>query len=778
MTATTRSTGSSARSPQHRVRRNRITERDLIAVVAISAASAIGGALANVRPTAWRPADVVLTAAMAGFVAWAGASAPWWVLASAAALAVLVVSGPLWIVVAAAAFLVSVVIGARRTSFPAGRAAAAALIVNALLRWDSPTRFGVSALVTGVIVVLIVVSGLSRRGRWARRNVRRALLVAGGLVMLAVVGAVIAMAQAYGDLRDGESSLRAAASALRSGDLTGAAEELERSSQLLDAASGTLHQPWARPALAVPFLGQNVDALAGLAEEAESLTVRAATSVAQIDVDSLRVVDGVIDLTAIEVLETPFAATNESLRQLAGAVDDARSPWLVAPLGDRLGELAVEVDGLVGETDRALDAVRLAPSMLGADGPRTYFVAFTTPAEVRGMTGFMGSWAELSANDGRLEVVRTGVTSDLIGGLRDDPPALDGPADYLARYGRFGAGLGGEPVAIDFWSNFTMSPDLPSIAEVVAQLYPVSGGRDVDGVIAVDVDSIARFLELVGPIIVETPTGTVTVEASNAREYLLRDQYSDIADDAARDAVLEQLTTELVDRVFGGSLPGPRVLADTIGPSLADGRITVWSFDPTDQPLLRALGVSGELPPPSPDGFAVASTNGGANKLDAYLRRSIAYEVLVDEPSGELRATATIRLASDATADLPTYVGGNPFGLPPGTNRQYLSVYSPWDFGLAEIDGRSVGMEVERELGWNVYSTYVDIPPGEEVVVRLGFAGTLPEGADYGLTLRSPPLVLPDVVRVDARTTDGHQLLESHEPRIGVDVLVPAARQG
>ena len=102
---------------------------------------------------------------MAAFVAWAGASAPWWALAGASALAVLVASGPVWIVLAAAAFLVSVVIGARRQSFPAGRAAAAALIVNSLLRWDSPTRFGVSALVTGVVVVVIVVSGLSRRWR-------------------------------------------------------------------------------------------------------------------------------------------------------------------------------------------------------------------------------------------------------------------------------------------------------------------------------------------------------------------------------------------------------------------------------------------------------------------------------------------------------------------------------------------------------------------------------------------------------------------------------------
>ena len=563
------------------------------------------------------------------------------------------------------------------------------------------------------------------------------------------------------------------AAALRNGDVAVASEELERSAGLLASASSALDRPWARPILAVPFIGQQVDAVAELARGAESLTTQAATSVAQIDVDSLQVIDGVIDLAAIEVLQTPFAATNDSLRRLAAVVDDARSPWLVAPLGDRLGELGAEVDELVLETDRALDAVRLAPSMLGADGPRTYFVAFTTPAEARGLGGFMGTWAELRADNGRLDVVKTGLTQELIRSMRDNPPALEGPVDYLRRYGRFGAGLDGAPVAIDFWSNYTMSPDFPSVTEVIAQLYPASGGQQIDGAIAVDVESIARFLELTGPIEVTGPDGPIRLTSANARDFLLRGQYADIGDETIRDTVLEELTTELVDAVFGETLPGPRILANTIGPAMAEGRTVMWTFDPEEQLLVRALGISGELPAPSPDGLAVVSTNAGANKLDFYLRRDITYKAVVDEPSGELRATATIRLSNDATAGLPTYVAGNPYGLPPGTNRQYLSVYSPWQFVLAEVDGRSQGMESERELGWNVYSTYVDIPPGEEVEVRLGFAGQLPDGAEYGLSLRSQPMVVPDVVGIDVTTTDGRRVMSSHQPREGVVLLRP-----
>jgi len=132
---------------------------------------------------------------------------------------------------------------------------------------------------------------------------------------------------------------------------------------------------------------------------------------------------------------------------------------------------------------------------------------------------------------------------------------------------------------------------------------------------------------------------------------------------------------------------------------------------------------------------------------------------------------ATVRLTNSAPDDLPADAGGNPFGLPPGTNRMYLSIYSPWALTSAELDGAPTGMEPSTELGWRVYSRYVEIPAGGEVVLQLGFAGVLPVGEPYELALRSQPLALPDVVRVDVRTSDGDTLHSSHRARVGVDRL-------
>ena len=495
-----------------------------------------------------------------------------------------------WAVAAAVAFVIAVVIGMRRLSLPAGRALSAALTINILLRWDPSWRFGMSALVTGLVAALIVVTGLSRRGRFARQTVRRAATVLAIIAGIAILGAGVATAQAYGDLRNGERALRRAASALQQGDIPLAVEQLDRSNQLLERAADALDRPWARPALALPVIGQHLDAIVDIGHGAVDLTDEATASVAQVDVESLRFVNGVIDLDAIELLEQPVSRINAALRQMSAALTSGRSPWLVAPIGNRVDHLGAEIDELVEQTDRALTAVQLAPSMLGGDGPRTYFVAFTTPAEARGLGGFMGTWAELHADDGRLEVIRTGRTSELSTAQGEARTVLNGPADYIARYGKFGAGVDGAPVAVDFWSNVTMSPDFPSVTEVFAQLYPASGGTEIDGAIALDVETIARFLELTGPIAVEGPEGMIRLSSGDAVQYLFRDQYADIADEETATTYSKRSRRNWSMTSSAGTY---QVLAHLPRPLGRRWPRAAWSSGPVIRKISRSYNASG-----------------------------------------------------------------------------------------------------------------------------------------------------------------------------------------
>ena len=75
---------------------------------------------------------------------------------------------------------------------------------------------------------------------------------------------------------------------------------------------------------------------------------------------------------------------------------------------------------------------------------------------------------------------------------------------------------------------------------------------------------------------------------------------------------------------------------------------------------------------------------------------------------------------------------GNRIGAPAGTNRLYVSFYSPLALTGVTLDGEATGLAVGREEGWNVYSRLVDIPPGGTVTFELQLAGTVSQSRRAG----------------------------------------------
>ena len=90
----------------------------------------------------------------------------------------------------------------------------------------------------------------------------------------------------------------------------------------------------------------------------------------------------------------------------------------------------------------------------------------------------IASYGELTADQGRLTLTRSGDISDLNKALPKGGGHLTGPADYLARYGAF------DPQKL--FQDVSYAPDLPTVADVIQQLYPQAGGDHIDGVLALD----------------------------------------------------------------------------------------------------------------------------------------------------------------------------------------------------------------------------------------------------------------------------------------------------
>ena len=735
-------------------RRNSITARDSLVVIAVAVGSGVLAAFAGCNPTGELFSDVAVTAMFAAFVTWAAASAPWWaMMASAGAAAVFASGQPALFVVATAAFALGALFGAYRNSLPPLRAASGALTVQVVLRLEWNPMFLGSAMVAVAATGLLVVTGISRRSGYVRRRTYRGAAIAGGFVLIALVGLGLSGGLARSDANAGYQDLVTGLKAARNGDPVAAARSLHKAAATLREASDQWSGPFSQPARLVPVLAQNGAALGDIIEAAGDAAEAAADALDLVDLEQLRVIGGVIDVEAMALLSGPIGELEQAVADLAGALDATESPWLLSGVQSRLADAGKLADEVARSVLTARSAAEVGPAMLGNDGPRRYLLAFTSPAEARGQSGLMGNWAEITITEGALRLTDNGRTNELISGL--DDAVLEAPADYFARYGPYGAGGDGSPVHPKYWSNVTMSPNMPSVGSAMAQLYEQAMGRSIDGVIVVDPAGLAALLDLTGPVTVTD--ARVTLSATNVEQYLLLDQYS--SSEAQREDVLEAVTLATVDRVLVASLPGPQVLAADLGPAATEGHIAIWAVRPDEQRLMQMMGVDAALPAlDGADGLAVVNDNASGNKIDSFLHRSVTYLPVFDERTGRTSATLTIELTNDAPAiGYPDYVIGNLLGLPAGTNRTLLSVYTPLSFTKVTLDGEPIGMTGGEEQGWNVFSTFLTLAPGEQRVIEIALDGVLSAG-DYRLLYRPQPLANPERLDLEATSPDGRTL--------------------
>lgn len=739
----------------------------------------------GLSPTGSTPVDALLVALATAAVVWSAASAPWWALTIAAAAAAAFSRELIALVAAVAAGITMAVIGARTLNLAGLRSVCALAIVFTTTRLEVPGPFGTESAVALAIGTLVVVTGLRRRSRVVRR---RSLIAAGVAAAAAVVAVGMFGASAAASrtaLMNGNDQARRGLDALEVGDVTAARSAFESAARSFDQATGLVDRPWTQPARLVPVIAQHRAAAATLASGAADVSARLTATLAELDLDSVRVVEGGIDLAAVEALEPRLLELQDAIDVLGDVIERAESPWLIDALQRRLRDTADTVERRREQGETALEAVRMAPSILGADGPKVYFVAFVTPAEVRGSLGFMGNFAELTIDRGEITLEEFGRHTDLreagettswrieggAEGGADGGDDDDGIDEFLAQYGRIGfANRPGGVASPQVWQIVTASPHFPSTAQVIAQLYPQSGGRQIDGVLALDPKVVAALLGFTGPVTADDLIAAAEaddgpgfdpadlarlpdqIDDDNAEQFLLVDQYVLFEDDNPdRIDALEVLSIEVVERLLAGALPGPTELGRVMAPLAGDGHLAAWMADADAQTLVTDLGMAHDLPAlDGGDGVAIALNNGSGNKIETFLEVDAEYVRDIDPETGFLRGTLTVELTNDApSSGLPRYVIGNSVGLPLGWNRLRVALYAPFPYNGATLDGEPLEMTLDTEQGWHVMGRMVEIPPGESRTIEITFAGTLDRfGDDVEPAVMLPNLATPPTLTV------------------------------
>ncbi|MBX7435249.1 DUF4012 domain-containing protein [Mycobacterium sp. Y57] len=562
------------------------------------------------------------------------------------------------------------------------------------------------------------VSDDDEQAGWFRRQLhgRRAVLWGSFLALLVVVLALggwlwVKAGDAKANLEQAREYAQQTKDTLLEGNSEEASRLADNARDSAQAARDATHSlPWniaaALPWLGSPFkAGQQIsDVVLGLADDVLQPTADVGVTISP---DQLYK-DGRVDVQLLRQQEPQLAEISANAVKLDAQAQEIADPGYLTVLRDARSQLQSQTSGIAGVIENTALAARLAPTMMGADGPRSYFMAFQTNAEARGTGGLLGGFGILRFDNGVPTVEDLGKNTELAGASA----AVDLPSEFNDTYGA------SNPTT-DF-RNSNSSSHFPYAAQIWKSMWAGKTGMNVDGVLAIDPIALSYILQAVGPV---TMADGEKITADNVVELTESTAYARFPDDQnARKNYLQGIAIEVVKKVTG-KIDSPNKLLDALGKAVGEGRIAVWSSFPDDQALLEQTRLGHAVPDDAAPYAGVVVNNLAGNKMDYYLEREIEY--IADDCSGDTRiSTVTVRLKNTASLDanLTEYVGGMvglprgaPFEVPNGTMITSVRLLATKNATLlsALANGERVPVIKKQERGHPSFEVQVLIPPGK-----------------------------------------------------------------
>ncbi len=302
------------------------------------------------------------------------------------------------------------------------------------------------------------------------------------------------------------------------------------------------------------------DVLPGVLELATNLTSGNLRNGNQVDLSQLTAAAPVLAHAETAATHATDVVSKLPHHTIIGSVDSAR-----ATVATQLGEIGNELQA-------ASRAAQILPPMLGADGPKRYFVGFINEGEMRGVGGLPGAFGILLADHGKLSFESFQNDTSLDGFTA----SVDLGADYKAAYGR------DDPTLL--YINSDVSPDFTSAAQIWASMWQKKSGEKIDGAIALDPTALSYLLGATGPA---TTDDGVVVSADNVVSLTQQQLYSQFTDTTARKAYLLTVAEAISHKLLSGG--DVKDLARAGAKAAQQRRLLIWSSDSSVEQSARPI---------------------------------------------------------------------------------------------------------------------------------------------------------------------------------------------
>ena len=581
------------------------------------------------------------------------------------------------------------------------------------------------------------------KGRPPRRPLRTAgILLLATVVVLLIADGIYSIVNLRSRLNAMADGLDDGRQAVLDGDLPLASARFSDAIEEARAAAGFAARPSVGVASYLPLLGNDASVLRGLPDvgrftarggQTAVRAVRALGATSEGDLAQALYRNGQVQFGTIERTRVFVDRTDDYFGRAEAVLEGLPAPR-VTRLVQAVGTARSRLTEARGQLSRATALMDVLPSMMGAEGPRRYLVAFLSNATARPSGGSIGLYGivETRAGASRLLTVAPfalteGLTPALLRRAGVDP---QGPV--LAQ----GASI--EP-------TINSSPHFPEVARGLLAVFERSTGRTLDGVMAVDPIALGEFTTATGPLRGEGIDEDITEE--NAAQVILRESYVRFSEDPlAQNAFLESLIADFWSKLAAGDV-NARALAEAFGTVARTKHLKIYSTDTDERAALHLFDLDGTFTAAGPNIQYVFHQNTAGNNVDLYLHRSIDTRVRVAR-DGFALVDAKLHLRNNAPRRLPEGLGSQDASS--GANRMRLSVLLPQGASLPRIriGGRAVTPRMSEEQGFPVIATDLVVPPKSDVQVDVSYriegAVELLRGGAFDLTFFPQAMYNPD----------------------------------
>lgn len=513
-----------------------------------------------------------------------------------------------------------------------------------------------------------------------KKAIRLALASAASLLLIAVGWTAYSVWQVSQDLRDSRTFANRMVAAVTQSQY----DQMAREGDLLFASARSAAERtggwWWGVMSSAPVLGDDAAAIAAVSASIDQATSQAVVPLLR----TLRVVDrvsvdGRLDTDLMDDLQPEAQAGADAIRAASAELEELDPDRYLDSVGEAVAEWKIVVGQAARTAQDAAVTLDVLPDLVGAERPQRFLLVFENNAEVRATGGLPGSWSLVEADEGRLEILRQGSG----GGI--DEAVSRVPTTSPAERSLWGPQLG------LYFRDANMTSDFPRAAELMRQHWSAFGGAPIDGVVSVDVVSLAYLLEGLGPVEVSG----VNVTDANVRQALLNGIYERLEPDVA-DAVFEEFARVVVDRLTTSDILSAPDLLIGVGRSIVEDRLHVAWFDEELAGELARTRLSGAFETRASRTPLVDVTLNDAtgSKMSYFLRHEVDVTAVGCEAGrqvleGTMRIWQTVR-PSEARGFDDYVTGGGVFGVPPGNQVVLTRVFGP-------VGGRITEMEVAGE---------------------------------------------------------------------------------